>query len=61
MKMTRVKSKMTSMTIGKKLILGFIGLALLVGVVGYYGLNASKQITKSFEDGEDNGKENPCG
>ena len=41
------------MTIGKKLILGFVGLASLVVVVGIYGLNASKQITASFEGGDD--------
>lgn len=41
------------MTIGMKLILGFIGIALLVLVVGVYGLNASKQIVKSFEGGEE--------
>ena len=47
------QDRIMKMTIGKKLILGFVGLASLVVVVGIYGLNASKQITASFEGGDD--------
>ena len=45
---------MMRLTIGKKLVLGFIGLTILVVAFGVYGLNASKQIAASFEGGEEN-------
>jgi len=44
------------MKIFHKLIAGLLGYALLVGVVGYYGLSASKQIAEFFEEGDKNFK-----
>lgn len=35
------------MRIGKKLTMGFVGIALLIGVVGYIGFNSNKRINES--------------
>ncbi len=51
--MTRGRRGRMKMSIGTKLVLGFVGLAILAVVVGVYGLNASKQIAASFEGGEE--------
>ncbi|PCI19988.1 hypothetical protein COB64_02745 [Candidatus Wolfebacteria bacterium] len=44
-----------NLKIGTKLIIGFLLVALLVGVVGYFGLKASTDIEKSFTEVRDLG------
>ena len=39
-----------NMTVGKKLLLGFMSIALLVAVMGYSAVNGTRQIGKSFDD-----------
>jgi PAS domain S-box-containing protein len=41
------------MTIKRKLISGFLAVAILAGVVGLFGLSASRQIVRSFDGGEE--------
>ena len=42
-----------NMTVGKKLLLGFMSIALLVAIMGYFGVNGTRQISKSFDDAAD--------
>ena len=39
-----------NMTVGKKLLLGFMSIALLVAIMGYFGVRGTEQISKSFDD-----------
>ena len=38
-----------NMTVGKKLLLGFMSIALLVAVMGYFGDRGTRQISRSFD------------
>ncbi len=38
-----------NMTIGRKLLLGFLSIALLVAVMGHFGVRGTRQISKSFD------------
>ena len=38
-----------NMTVGKKLLLGFMSIALLVAVMGYFGVLGTRQISRSFD------------
>ena len=39
-----------NMTVGKKLLIGFLSIALLVAVMGYFGVRGTRQISISFDD-----------
>ena len=39
-----------NLTVGTKLLLGFMSIALMVAVMGYTGVNGTRQISRSFDD-----------